>query len=134
MADVLAANEGMLRAAEALLRVNGGRSVVLRFAMPPAAGDVSAELGLEAADFQEVELAPAVFRKTANTETLMVSAKAVATAAGVVSAASADALFQSASGAVVDGVVYAITSVKVGQAMGSAYCYVLGLRAMDELA
>ncbi|MDE1163730.1 MAG: hypothetical protein PW792_17535 [Acidobacteriaceae bacterium] len=119
------------RTAEALLRVNGGQRVVLRVPLPAVAGDASEELGLAAPAFQDVELAPAVFRKVANTTSLMVSAKAVSEAVGTAQADSAAALFATAYGVEVSGVLYAITSCKAGQAMGSAYCYVLGLRETE---
>lgn len=125
---VASMNVAAQRTADALLRVNGGSSVALRVPMPPVAGDAGEELGMSAPEFQEVLLAPAVFRKTAETSSLMVSAKAVSEAVGVAQSESAAALFATALGVQVSGTLYAITSCKAGQAMGSAYCYVLGLR------
>ena len=122
--------EACARVADALLRASG-RGVMLRVPMTAVAGDASEELGLAAPMFQDVPLEPAVFRKFAETTALMVSANAVATAVGVRGAESATAMFATALGVLVDGVLYAITSCKAGQAMGSAYCYVLGLREAE---
>ncbi|MFC6646176.1 hypothetical protein ACFQBQ_11400 [Granulicella cerasi] len=120
--------EANARAADALLRVNGGQRVSLRVPMTAVAGDADEELGYATPAFQDVALEPAVFRKSAETTALMVSANAVARAAGEAGAESATAMFATALGVVVGDVLYAVTSCKAGQAMGSAYCYVLGLR------
>src|ERR1700722_7270950 len=77
------------RAADVLLRCAGGRSVLLRMPAQASAGDTTEQLGLAVPEFQDVELAPVVFRKAreaASTETapgkvarweLMVSATSV---------------------------------------------------------
>ena len=41
----------------------GGRAVLLRMPAPATAGDVTEQLGLAMPEFQDVELAPVVFRK-----------------------------------------------------------------------
>ena len=51
------------RAADALLRCAGGRAVLLRMPAPANAGDATEQLGLAAPEFQDVELAPVVFRR-----------------------------------------------------------------------
>src|ERR1700679_2426881 len=73
------------RAADVLLRCAGGRSVLLRMPAPATAGDTTEQLGLAVPTFQDVELAPVVFRKARATAAdgkaarseLMVSASAV---------------------------------------------------------
>jgi len=52
-----------VRAADVLLRCAGGRSVLLRMPANASAGDTTEQLGLAVPEFQDVELAPVVFRK-----------------------------------------------------------------------
>lgn len=128
MADLLR-GDGVERAGEALLRANGGRVVVLRMPAAATAGDASEELGLATAAFQDVEMGPAVFRKLADTATLLVSAAGVNAVVGSLAFDSVDVLFATAAGVVVDGVVYAVESVAAEQAFGVAGCYAVKLRA-----
>jgi len=122
-------NEATMRAADVVLRTNGGRSVLLRIAAPAVSGAIGEELGLATPEFQDVELAPVVFRKAVSTATLVVSASAVKALIGSLSFDSADVLFATAFGPVVDGVVYVIEKSVASQTDGIAYCYCLMLRA-----
>jgi hypothetical protein len=132
MAELLEAGEGALRLADAALRTNGGRSVLLRMPAPATAGDASEELGLATPQFQDVELAPVVFRKAGSTTTLLVSASAVKAAVGSLAFDAATVLFQDAVGVLIDGVLYAVESAIAEQAQGTPYCYVLTLRAPQQ--
>ena len=119
----------MVRAADVLLRANGGRSVLLRMPAPAIAGAQGEELGLATPEFQDAELAPVVFRKAESTATLLVSASAVKGIVGSLEFDSADVLFETAVGVVVDGVVFVIETCVASQAVGEVYCYCLTLRA-----
>jgi hypothetical protein len=129
MADLLYKGEGAVRAADAVLRASGGRSVLLRLAGPAAAGDDAEQLGLAVPGFQDMELGPAVFHKTNSTTKLLVSASAVAAVLGSLAYDSADVLFETAVGIVIDGVIYEIAASEASQARGETYCYWLTLVA-----
>lgn len=129
MSDLMIASEGAARVSEALLRANGGRSVLLRIASPASAGDSSEELGLVTAQFQDVEIGPAVFRRSESTARLLVSARAVEEAAGTMQASSGVAMLCGAVGVVVDGAIYAVERVTRAQAAGAVFCYAMTLRA-----
>jgi hypothetical protein len=120
-------NEFALRNAEALLHSNGGRTVLLRLPQPPVAGDEAEVLGIATPTFQDVELGPAVFRKAGSTKTLLVSASAVARIAGTLAFDSAELLFKSAAGLVIDGVLYRVSAVVAEQASAVPYGYLLTL-------
>jgi len=119
----------MVRAADVLLRNNGGRVVLLRMPAPAVPGAQGEELGLATPEFQDVELGPVVFRKAESTGTLLVSASAVAGIVGSLAFDSAEVLFDSALGVVVDGVVYVVERCVASQVRGEVYCYCLTLRA-----
>ena len=128
MADLLN-SDAAIRAADVLLRANGGRSVLLRLAAPAVSGAMGEELGLATPTFQDVELAPVAFRKAESTATLLVSASVVAAMLGSLAFDSAQVLFATAAGIVVDDVVYLIEKCVASQADAVAYCYCLTLRA-----
>lgn len=125
--------------ANALLRQTGGRTVLLRLAAPAVPGDLAEQVGLATPQFQDIELGPAIFRRTrAKTATgeverpavyeLMVSATAVARVAGTLSFDSASLLFAEAAGIVVDGVLLEVIWMAAAEAFGSVYLYRVGLR------
>jgi len=127
------------RIADTLMRGVGGRSVLLHLPAPAIPGDPGEQLGLATPQFQEVALAPALFRRVrAKTGTadkpdedsyeLMVSASAVQRAAGTLGFDAADLMFAQADGATVDGTLYGIAWVATAEAFGSPYLYRLGLR------
>ena len=121
--------EGAARAADALLRANGGCTVLLRMAAPASAGDDAAQLGVETPEFQDVELGPAVVRRGASGAVLLVSATAVKAVLGAVSAVSAEMLFVQAAGVVMDGVTYVVEKVVAEQCVGDPNAYAVTLRA-----
>jgi len=127
MADLLQQGDGVRRAAEAALRTNGGGSVYLRMAAPAAVGYDAEQLGLATPEFNDIELAPAVFHKADSVKQLLVSAVAVEAVVGSLGYDAVDVLFETAVGVVIDGVVYAITGSSSSQAMGTVYCYSLTL-------
>ena len=128
MADLLC-GDGAERAADALLRTNGGGAVWLRLPAPAIAGSDAEQLGLGTPGFQDVELSPAVFRKAKSTATLLLSASALKAVLGSVEFDSADVLFETAAGVVAGGVLYTIVSRTTSTADGKAYTYALELRA-----
>jgi hypothetical protein len=128
MADLLLNGEAALRAAEALLRANGGRDVLLRLPAPAANGNDAEQLGLATPLFQDAPLGPAAFRKAGETTSLLVAGYAVQALLGSLKFDSADVLFETAAGVVVDGVLYAITASEPAQFAGVTCCYRLTLR------
>jgi len=119
----------MVRAADILLRGSGGRSVLLRMPAPAVAGAQGEELGLATPGFLDTVLSPAVFRKAESTATLLVSASAVQGIVGSLEFASADVLFETAAGVVVDGMVFVIEKCLASPAAGEVSYYCLTLRA-----
>jgi hypothetical protein len=111
------------------LRANGGSSVLLRYPAPATAGAEAEELGLATPEFQDMELAPAVFRKMESTATLLVAATAVSALVTSLAFDSAEVLFAVAAGVVVEGVLYVIEKSVASLAMGEPYCYCLTLKA-----
>ena len=111
MADVTMSTAAAKRAADALLRSGGGRGVLLRILSPGTPGDPTEQLGLATPSFQDVELAPAVFRKARITIgggkgprwEVLISATAVDTLVGSLAYESGQVLFARAAGLLVDG-------------------------------
>ena len=141
MADLLSTSGAAVRAADALLRCAGGRAVMLRMPAPASAGDAAEQLGLATPEFQDVELAPVVFRtararvadgKAARWE-LMVSATAVERLVGSLGYSAAGVLFADAFGVLVDGVLMAVESATGSELGGAPYVYRLVLRAPVSL-
>ena len=119
------------RAADVLLRCAGGRAVLLRMPAPASAGDTTEQLGLAVPAFQDVELAPVVFRKARATvakRELMVSATAVNALVGSLGYSAASVLFATAFGVLVDGVLMEVESATESEVGGVAYVYRLVLR------
>jgi hypothetical protein len=133
--DAIKSTAAAARTADALLRASGGRTVILRIPAP-AAALVSEQLGLATPYFQDVPLAPVVFRKArtqsatgaAATSELLVSATAVELIVGSLDYASASVLFGSALGVLIDGELFAIEWAATEQAFGKPYLYRLVLR------
>jgi len=131
MADLLC-RDAAVRTADALLRANGGRAVLLRLPAPAVANNDGEQLGLATPQFQDVELSPAAFRKAETTSTLLVSGSAVTAVVGSLQFNSAEVLFETAAGVVVDGVLYTILSSAAATSDGATYVYSLELRAPDR--
>ena len=123
MADLLQNGEAAVRTAEALLRGTGGRAVMLRVAAPAAQGDEAEQVGLASPVFQDVELAPCVFRKAGSRSELLVSAQAVERVVGALSFDSAKVLFRTAAGLVVDAELLRVGEVTPVECAGVAACY-----------
>ncbi len=135
------------RAADVLLRALGGRSVILRMPAPAVPADPTEQLGLATPEFQDLPLAPAVYRKARATPAeakparseLLVSASAVERLVGSLAYASASVLFANAVGILAapvtdsvtnpDPVLFEIVAVSTEQAHGQPYVYRLLLRA-----
>jgi hypothetical protein len=127
--------------ANALLRAAGGATVSLL--VTPAAPDNSdaGQVGVNAPNFQQMTLSPAIFRqvRAAMSEgqlpkyELLISASAVQQQVGALQLTSADALFDSAVGVLVNGAEYVIESRSVSQALGQVYLYRLLLREAHAL-
>ena len=121
--------DAVVRAAEAALRSNGGRVVLLSIPAPAASGADAEQLGLATPQFQDLPLYPAAFRKNQSTSKLLVSASAIAEIVGSRAFNSAEVLFETAPGVVLDDVLYTITGSVAYQSEGKPYCYCLALRA-----
>jgi hypothetical protein len=131
MANLLC-SDAAVRAADTLLRANGGRAVLLRLPAPAVANNDGEQLGLATPQFQDVELAPTAFRKAETTSTLLISGSAVKAVVGSLQFNSAEVLFETAAGIVVDGVLYTILSSVATTSDGATYVYSLELRAPDR--
>ena len=131
MADLLC-SDAAVRAADATLRATGGRAVMLRMPAPAAANNDGEQLGLATPQFQDVELAPAVLRKAESTKTLLVSGSAVTAVLGTLQFNSAQVLFETALGVLIDCILYAILSSTAATSDGATYVYSLELRAPDR--
>jgi hypothetical protein len=128
-----------IRLADTLLCGVGGRTVLLHMPAPAVPNDLGEQIGLATPEFQDIPLAPVVFRKIrATTGTaekpkeatceLLVSASAVNRIGGSLAFDSADVLFAQAGGVMVDGTLYGITWAARAEAFGSVFLYRLGLR------
>ncbi|HZQ43971.1 MAG TPA: hypothetical protein VFA99_12000 [Acidobacteriaceae bacterium] len=131
MADLLC-SDGAVRAADTLLRANGGRAVMLRIPAPAVANSDGEQLGVATPQFQDVDLAPVAFRKLEKTTMLLVSGNAVQSIVGSLQFNSAEVLFETAVGVVVDSVLYTILSNTASTSDGKTYVYSLELRAPDR--
>jgi hypothetical protein len=137
MGDLGSSTGAAARAADALLRGTGGRSVLLRMPAPATAGDAAEQLGLAAPEFQDMELSPVTFRTArataaegkATTKELLVSAAAVKAMTGSLGYSAASVLFAEAFGVLVDGVLMEIVSATESEVNGAPYFYRLLLRA-----
>jgi hypothetical protein len=137
MADLVNGSAAAVRAADALLRCAGGRSGLLRMPAQASAGDTTEQLGLAVPEFQDVELAPVVFRKARETAAegkaakweLMVSATSVNGLVGSLGYSAASVLFGTAFGVLIDGVLMEIVSATGSDAFGTPYVYRLVLSA-----
>jgi hypothetical protein len=125
------------RATDVLLRAMGGRCVMLRMPAPAVPTDPTEQLGIATPLFQDLPLAPVVFRKaraavvagkTTKWE-LMVSATAVESIVGSLAYESASLLFAQAFGVLCDEELLEIISATEEQASGHPYVYRLILRA-----
>jgi hypothetical protein len=122
---------GAARAADALLRAAGGRSVLLRMPAPATAADVTEQLGSATPRFQDIPLAPVAFRKaravTAASKPakweLLVSATAVTNIVTSLAYASASVLFEKVLGVLVDDELLKVLSATEEQAFGQPYAY-----------
>ena len=119
------------RNSDVLLRAMGGRSVLLRMPAPAVPADPTEQLGLATPLFQDLPLAPVVFRKARAVATegkpakweLLVSATAVEVIVGSLAYASASVLFAQAFGILCDGELLEIISATSEQAFGQPYVY-----------
>jgi hypothetical protein len=127
MGDLLQTGDGAIRLADAVMRSGGGRMVLLRLAAPAVPGDDAEQLGLATPQYQDLVLGPATFHKADSVTKLLVSASAVHEALGSLGYDSADVLFETAVGLLIDDLLYKITNSYSSQAMGMPYCYWLTL-------
>lgn len=119
-----------------LLRAANGRAVMLRMPAPATPGSAAERLGLATPEFQDVELAPVVFRKArakvaagkAAVREMLVSAAAVTALVANSGLASASAMFAAAFGVLVDEALLTIESVSEITAGGAICGYRLLLR------
>jgi hypothetical protein len=136
MTDVTRNSEAARRAVDALLRGSRQRKVMLRIPTPAIAGDNAEQLGLATPQFQDVELASAVFRTSsaqaakggATQRELLVSATTIEALTGSHNFASANVLFASAFGLLVDETMLTIVSATEIEAGGQVCGYRLLLR------
>jgi hypothetical protein len=124
------------RVADALLLGPGGCTVKLRIPASAIPADPAEQLGFAVPQFQDVELSPALFRDTsakiadgeAARRELIVSAGAVEALISSTNPGSAEALFTSAFGILVDDRLLTIASATEMEAGGAVFAYRLTLR------
>ncbi len=137
MSDLVSATGAAARAADALLRAMGGRTVMLRMPAPAVPTDAAEQLGIVTPSFQDTALGPVVFRKARATIAdgkaakweLLVSATAVQSLVGSLTYDSAGVLFAAACGVLCDDELLEIVSATPEQVFGQPYVYRLVLRA-----
>lgn len=137
MSDLIQATGAAARAGDVLLRAVGGRSVLLRMPAPAVPADVTEQLGIAVPLFQDLPLAPVVYRKARATVAigkrakweLLVSATAVRKIVTSLAYASAGVLFATAFGVLSDDELLEIGSATEEQAFGQPYLYRLVLLA-----
>jgi len=130
------AARGAIRLVDTLLRNARSRTVMLRIPAPAIAGDNAEQLGLATPLFQDVELTPAIFRtasakvaKDGSTQReLLLSATTVEALTGSHNFASANTLFSTATGILVDDTLLIILSAEEVEAGGIICGYRLSLR------
>ncbi len=132
------------KAADVLLHSVGGRSVMLRMPAPAVPADPAEQLGLATPTFQDLPLAPVVFRKARATVVagkrtryeLLVSATAVEGIVGPPEPEEAAdiLLFANAFGILCDGELLEVLSATKEQAFGRPYLYRLILHAPESQA
>lgn len=137
MSDLISATGAAARAADTLIRAVGGRAVMLRVPAPAVPADVTEQLGIATPAFQDLPLAPVVYRKARATIAvgkttkweLLVSATVVESLVGSLAYASASVLFADAFGVLSDDQLLEIESASEEQIYGQPYVYRLVLRA-----
>ena len=126
-----------VRAADVLLRAMGGQDAMLRMPAPAVPADPTEQLGIATPTFQDLPLAPVVFRKARATVAegkaakweLLVSATVIESLVGSLAFASASVLFAEAFGVLCGGELFEVESATAEQAFGRPYVYRLILRA-----
>jgi hypothetical protein len=137
MSDLVSATGATARATDVLLRAMGGRTVMLRIPAPAVPADVTEQLGIAVPTFQDIPLAPVVYRKARATVALgkttrwelLVSATVVQSLVGSLAYASASVLFAAAYGVLSDDELLEIESATEEQVYGQPYVYRLVLQA-----
>jgi len=137
MSDLVYATGAAKRASDVLLRAGGGRSVMLRVPAPAVPADVTEQLGIAVPIFQDLPLAPVVYRKARATVTtgkaahweLLVSATVIENLVGSLAYASASVLFATAYGVLSGDELLTIESATEEQVFGQPYVYRLVLEA-----
>jgi hypothetical protein len=127
---------GLVRAADALLRIAEGRVAKVRMPLPGTPSDDAEQLGLAVPGFQDMELGPVAFRRARATVAtdgvaryeLMVSAAAMLGLVGSLGFESVAILFQECVGVVVGERLLFVESVTASEASGEIYCYRIRLR------
>jgi len=126
-----------VRAADVLLRAMGGQDAMLRMPAPAVPADPTEQLGIATPTFQDLPLAPVVFRKARATVAdgkaakweLLISATVIEGLVGSLEFASASVLFAEAFGVLSGGELFEVESATPEQAFGRPYVYRLILRA-----
>jgi hypothetical protein len=126
-----------VRAADVLLRAMGGQDAMLRMPAPAVPADPAEQLGIATPTFQDLPLAPVVFRKARATVAdgkaakweLLISATVIEGLVGSLEFASASVLFAEAFGVLSGGELFEVESATPEQAFGRPYVYRLILRA-----
>lgn len=124
------------RVADALLLGSGGRTVKLRIPASAIPADPAEQLGLAVPQLQDVEVSPAIFRHAsakvaegkAARRDLIISASAIEALTSATGLGSAEALFTSAFGVLVDDRLLTIVSATEMEAGGAVFAYRISVR------
>jgi len=134
-------NNSALRMADSLLRAGGGIAVSLLVAGVPGDNSDAGQLGINAPNFQQLSLSPAIFRRVRATMQegqlaqyeLLISASAVQQQVSTLQLTSADALFDTTAGVEINGAQFLIETRSVSESLGQVYLYRLLLRETHAL-
>jgi hypothetical protein len=119
---------GVMRQAQTALRTLGGCVALLRVPGLAASGNDAEQLGLATPSFQDLSLGPVAWHKANSNSRLMVSAEAVLQLVQSFASDSAEVLFETAVGVLIDDTLYTIANVVTAEAVGSPYAYWLTLQ------
>lgn len=134
-------NNSALRMADSLLRAGGGIAVSLLVSAVPGDNSDAGQLGINAPNFQQLSLSPAIFRRVRATMQegqlaqyeLLISASAVQQQVSTLQLTSADALFDTTAGVEINGAQFLIEARSVSESLGQVYLYRLLLRETHAL-
>jgi hypothetical protein len=126
--NVLIEQTGAMRTAVTALRNSGGCIATLRMPGLASSGDATEELGLATPQFQDLLLGAVAFSKSDSNTKLTVAAASILALTESFAFDSADVLFTTAAGVVIDDELFLIADIAAACANGKPYSYTLTLQ------